>query len=258
MSELKERMEAAADAAWGAGRVTLRYFQGPLEVESKADRSPVTAADRESERFLVDTLRRRFPRDAILGEESGEHPGDSGYRWVIDPIDGTKSFVHGVPLYGVLVGLEDPEGTPVAGAVALPALGDLFAAARGEGAYWNGRRARVSAIAAIDAACVVATGDECFAATGTLGAWEAVRARARLVRGWGDCYGHLLVASGRAEAMLDPELADWDCVAILPIVEEAGGVFTDWRGRRTARGKSAVSTNAAIAGELRALLRDAR
>jgi histidinol-phosphatase len=254
MENLEQRMEMAADAVALAGRITLRYFQGALDVERKADDSPVTIADRETERFLVDWLSRCFPRDAIRGEEFGDRPGDSGFRWVIDPIDGTKSFIHGVPLYGVLVGLEDPNGEAVVGAIGLPALGEIVVAARGEGCWWNGRRARVSAVDTLAEACVLATGDEYFIQSGRANAWDAVRSRARLVRGWGDCYGHVLVATGRAEIMLDPVLADWDCVALAPVVDEAGGLFTDWSGRRTVHGKSAVSTNAALAEPLRQLL----
>jgi histidinol-phosphatase len=252
---LKRRMEVAGDAAWKAGRATLRYFQTDLAVELKADRSPVTAADRETEALLVELIAREYPGDGFLGEEHGERRGSSGYRWVLDPIDGTKSFIQGVPLYGVLVALESPEREPLVGAVCLPALGELVVAARGEGCYWNGRRARVSAVSSLAAACVVYTGDDSFGASGTMAVKERIGERVRVMRGWGDCYGHVLVATGRADAMLDPILGDWDCAPLLPIVEEAGGVFTDWQGRRTILGKSAISSNAAIAAELRAIVR---
>lgn len=247
-------MDVAADAAWLAGKLTLGYFQRQVTVDTKADRTPVTIADREAEQFLADFLLQAFPDDGILGEEFGERSGSSGYRWVVDPIDGTRSFVRGVPLYGVLVGLEDPKGEPVVGAVCFPALGDLVVAGRGEGCFWNGRRVRVSTVADLSEACVAYTDEECSSETGTLEVCRKVRERVGVVRGWGDCYGHVLVATGRVEAMLDPVLADWDCVALLPVVEEAGGVFTDWRGQRTARGKSAVSTNAALGAQLRELI----
>ncbi|HLU49912.1 MAG TPA: inositol monophosphatase family protein, partial [Planctomycetota bacterium] len=236
MEDLRVRMEVAAEAAWEAGRVTLAYFQARFEVERKADLTPVTIADREAERRLVEELSSRFPDDGILGEEHGERPGRSGYRWVVDPIDGTKSFIHGVPLYAVLVGLEDPTGEAVVGAACLPALGELIVAARGEGCWWNSRRARVSSVDRLSDACVLATGEECFELAGAEPVWKEISAQAGLVRGWGDAYGHLLVATGRAEAMVDPVLADWDCVALAPIVDEAGGVFTDWKGQRTVRG----------------------
>ena len=250
-------MDAAAEAAWQAGRITLRYFQSGVAVETKSDATPVTVADREAERFLSEFLRERFPGDAVFGEEFGEIEGTSGYRWLVDPIDGTKSFVQGVPLYGVMVGLENPDGEAVVGAIAFPPLGELVVGARGLGAFWNGRRARVSETSELRDAAVVFTGLECFDMTETQDALVRVRSAVRITRSWGDCYGHMLVATGRADAMLDPILADWDCAALQPIVEGAGGVLTDWSGRRTTHGKSAVSTNAALADELRTLLGDA-
>ncbi|MBN1441742.1 MAG: histidinol phosphate phosphatase [Planctomycetes bacterium] len=254
MDSLRTRMEVAADAAWRAGRVTLRYYQADPAVEWKADRSPVTAADREAEAAAVDLLRIVYPRDGIFGEETGERRGESGYRWVVDPLDGTRTFLQGVPLYGVLVALQAPDGEPVVGAIHLPALGELVVAARGEGCLWNGRKARVSAIDRIEDACVLSTGPECFAMTGTEAVWRRVESRARLARSWGDCYGHVLVATGRAEAMLDPVLQDWDAMALRPIVEEAGGAFTDWRGKATAQGKSGVSSNGLVTAELNDLI----
>jgi len=251
---LKHRLDVAAGAAWEAGKLTLRYFQTRLQVELKGDRTPVTVADREAEELLHGILTREFPGDAFLGEERGERPGTSGYRWVIDPIDGTKSFIQGVPLYGVLVGLEDPAGEAVLGVVNIPGLGEIVAAARGEGCSWNGRRARVSPVASLKEACVAYTSHKTFEDTKRTSAFERVRARCRICRGWGDCYGHILVATGRAEAMLDPILADWDCAALLPILEEAGGTFTDWSGSRTVRGKSGVSTNGKVHSELFAVL----
>ncbi len=251
---LKQRMEAAAEAVSGAGELTLEYFQKGVEVETKADLSPVTVADREAENFLVEFLASRFPGDGFLGEELGERPGSSGFRWVIDPIDGTKAFVHGVPLFGVLVGLEDPDREAVAGAICLPALGESIIAAKGEGCFWNGHRTKVSGVAALSAAFVVYGEEECFDSENTVEMRKRLHQSALLVRGLGDCYGHMLVATGRAEAMLDPIVSDWDSVAVCPIVEEAGGIFTDWAGHRTATGKSAISTNAGIGAEIRALV----
>lgn len=247
MSDLRSRMEFASELARAAGALTLRYFQTELQVERKADLSPVTAADRASEQLIRDRIAAAFPEDGILGEELGEQPGRSKRRWVVDPIDGTKSFVQGVPLYGVLIGLEGPEGAEL-GVVHLPALGELVCAARGEGCFWNGRPARVSAVAELSEACLSYTGAVNFeqAGPGAAAAWERLKRTTRIQRGWGDCYGHILVATGRAEAMLDPVLSVWDCAPLLPILEEAGGTFTDWSGRRTIRGGSGVSTNKRI------------
>ena len=244
MSELGRRREFAAKLAEEAGRVTLRYFGTALKVEDKADQSPVTIADRESEQCIRAALAKSYPDDAILGEEFGERPGSSGWRWVVDPIDGTKSFIHGVPLYGVMIGLEGRDG-PVVGAVALPPLGEVVSAACGEGCWWNGRPARASVVSDLSKACVAFTALETFDERGpdAVEAWVRVRRATRLQRGWGDCYGHILVATGRADVMLDPVLNRWDCVALLPILEEAGGRFTDWWGRRSVDGASGISTN---------------
>ncbi len=248
---LQHRMEIAAETAWEAGKITLRYFQTKIDVEIKTDQTPVTVADKESEAFIYQTIHREFPEDGFLGEERGERPGSSGYRWIVDPIDGTKSFIQGVPLYGVMIALADPSDEPVIGAIALPGLDELIVAARGEGCYWNGRRAWVSDIQQLSDSCVLFTDLDGFTETGTVAAFERICSEARVVRGWGDCYGHILVATGRAEVMLDPILADWDAAALLPIVEEAGGTFTDWSGNRTAYGKSGISTNGKVTAELR-------
>jgi histidinol-phosphatase len=252
--DLRHRLDVAAQAVWEAGKITLRYFQTALTVELKGDHTPVTAADREAERVLKESLLGAFPRDGFLGEESGERPGESGYVWVVDPVDGTKSFVQGVPLFGVMVGLEDPSGVPVLGVVGIPALDELVTAARGEGCFWNGRKARVTSTTRLADACVVYTSGESHPTPAVERACREIHKRARLSRGWGDCYGHLLVATGRADVMLDPILADWDCVALLPILEEAGGTFTDWGGRRTARGKSGISTNGRLLREVQEII----
>jgi histidinol phosphatase-like enzyme (inositol monophosphatase family) len=248
---LRERLEVAVEAAEGAGRITLSHFQKELRVERKADLSPVTIADREAEEHIFDVLRKRYPGDGFLGEERGEVRGSSGWRWIVDPIDGTKSFIQGVPLYGVLVALEDGDREPVVGVICLPALAETVAAARGEGCLWNGRRARVSAVERIEDACLAFTALDGFEAPGRRAAFERLERRVRVARGWGDCYGHALVATGRADVMVDPVLSDWDCAALLPIVEEAGGAFFDWSGARTYRGRSGISTNARLAAAVK-------
>ena len=252
---LRNRMEIAADTAWEAGKITLRYFQTNIEVETKADQTPVTIADRQSEAFIRETLMRHFPDDSFLGEERGEHVGTSGYRWIVDPIDGTKSFVQGVPLYGVMIALTDASGDAIIGAIAIPGMDELVMAGLGEGCYWSGRRARVSDASTLADSCVLYTGIGGFAETDTMPTFERICAEARVVRGWGDCYGHLLVATGRAEVMLDPILADWDAAALLPIIQEAGGTFMDWSGNRTIYGKSGISTNGKVDAELLQLIR---
>lgn len=239
---LTNLLDFAQELAWQAGKLTLAYFGTGVVPELKADQSPVTIADRQAEQRLRAMIGARFPEHGVLGEEYGEHNPGARYRWILDPIDGTKSFVQGVPLYGVLVGLER-DGEAVLGVCYLPALGEMIAAAQGHGCTLNGRRAQVSAVAQLDQAVLVASDAESFAAYGRAAAFDTLRAQARFTRTWGDCYGHILVATGRAELMLDPVMNVWDCAALLPIVQEAGGTFTDWHGTPTIHGGSAISTN---------------
>ncbi len=250
---LREILDFATEAAWQAGRITLGYFQTGVDVEQKADDSPVTVADRQAEQKLIEMIRSRFPEDAILGEEHGEHPGTSGRRWIVDPIDGTKSFVHGVPLYGVMIGVE-VESKPSVGVVYLPGLNEMVCAAKGLGCLWNGRTARASEVSDLKQAVILCTDFEDLHRHGKSEAYRKLRGEVAYVRGWGDCYGHVLVATGRAEAMLDPVMNVWDCAALPPILEEAGGTFTDWKGNRTIWGEEAVSTNGALYNEVMALL----
>ena len=239
---LRRMLDFAVEAAWQAGKITLEYFQTDTAVERKADASPVTLADRRAEERLRESIQRAFPLHGILGEEYGETPGSSPYRWILDPLDGTRSFVQGVPLYGVMMGLEC-DGRAVLGVVHFPALGDTVYAAKGEGCYWNGRRARVSSVDRLEDAVVLATDIHSLYEQGRGPVFEALQTQTRLQRTWGDCYGHILVATGRAEIMLDPILNIWDCAALLPILEEAGGTFTDWSGTATHTGGNGFSTN---------------
>lgn len=243
----------AADLAWQAGKLTLRYFQTDLRPELKADESPVTVADREAERLIRERIEARYPQHSILGEEEGETRPGASHRWIIDPIDGTKSFVRGVPLYGVLVGLER-DGEVVVGAANIPAMGELLVAARGEGCLWNGRRAHVSTVAALGDAVTLCTDAESMAKHGRDAAYRRIAAASKLVRTWGDAYGYALVATGRAEVMLDAIMSPWDCAALLPILQEAGGVFTDWRGTPTIYAGEAIGANSLVIEEILALI----
>jgi histidinol-phosphatase len=235
-------LDFAIDAAWQAGQLTLAHFQTRVDIEQKADDSPVTVADRGGEELLRRLIESRFPDHAIYGEEFGQTDRDSSYRWIIDPVDGTRSFVRGVPLYGVLVGLEIA-GEVVVGVAHFPALNEMLAAALGEGCWWNGRPARVSDVARLDQAFIVYTDSASFAEYNRAQAWARLQEATHTQRGWGDCYGHCLVATGRAEAMFDPIMSAWDCAALVPILQEAGGTFTDWTGEATIYGGDAFSTN---------------
>ena len=240
--ELKQLLDSAVRWAQEAGDITLRHFKGSFVAERKADNSLVTMADREAERHLRANIERDFPADGILGEEEGEKIGTTGRRWIIDPVDGTYSFVHGVPLYAVLIGLEI-DGESVLGAVNLPALNELVYAARGLGCFWNGEPAHVSTTQSLSEALLLSTDFGTCEQYGFGRATEALQHQVNARRTWGDAYGHVLVATGRADIMLDPVMNVWDCAALLPLLEEAGGTFTDWQGKKTIHGGSAISTN---------------
>lgn len=245
--ELEQLLDFAVRLAREAGEITYHHFKGSFVLDRKADRSFVTTADRDAERNLRANIERAYPGDGILGEEEGEKTGTTGRRWILDPVDGTYSFVHGVPLYGVLIGLEI-DGEPILGAVNLPAVSELVYAARGLGCFWNGESARVSKTQSLSDALLLATD---FGNCERYGFGPATEALARNVdarRTWGDAYGHMLVATGRADIMLDPVMNVWDCAALAPIVEEAGGTFTNWRGEQTIHGGNAISTNGLLFG----------
>ena len=250
---LRDLLEFAVEVAWRAGRATLGHFQTGVAAETKPDRTPVTVADRAAEMIARDLIRARYPYDGIVGEEMGDERPGSDRRWILDPIDGTRSFVRGVPLFGVLIALED-EGDAVLGVAHFPALQETVCAARGLGCWWNGRRAIVSGVTRVDDALALTSDPEMAAGVGRGPSWDRLRARVGMIRTWGDCYGYALVATGRAEAMLDPTLSIWDAAAVRPLVEEAGGVVTDWDGAPDHRNGSLVATNAALAREIRGIL----
>lgn len=248
---LRDWLEAAELFARAAGDLTLHHFGGVLAADAKGDGSPVTVADREAEALLRARIRSRFPGHGILGEEFGEEGEGSSVRWILDPIDGTRSFMRGVPLYGVLIGIE-AEGEPVVGVAHFPALmGETVAAARGLGAWWNGRPAQVSRVGRLDGAALLTTDPErVLASPGTGPGWRRLSRRVALCRSWGDAWGHALVATGRAEAMVDPVLSSWDAAPLHTILEEAGGRFTDLQGRLGIHGGSGLSTNGLLHGEI--------
>lgn len=232
-----------------AAAATLPFFgRRGLEVENKVDDSPVTIADRTAEAEVRRWLATNFPDDGILGEEEGTVEGTSEYRWVVDPIDGTKSFISGVPLYSTLVAVEK-DGKPIAGGIWIPALGEVAVAVVGQGCWYraNGsaewQRASVSARQSLNEAIFVTTAVDSFAEVGSAAKFEALQSGARFTRTWGDGYGYLLVATGRADVMVDPIVNPWDVAAIAPVIEEAGGMFTDWSGVATTKSRNAVGTN---------------
>ncbi len=261
---LRQRIDAMLLLSSRAAAFVLDAFQRPgLAVTLKPDASPVTDADRGCEALVRQAIRAAFPEDGLLGEEHGEEPGTSPYRWVIDPIDGTVSFARGVPLFGVLVAVEElGDGAPrvVAGSCELPALGERVWAARGAGAWWERAgcaavRAQVSRTASIEDALVATTGIEYFRRAGTEPALEELSRRAGRIRGWSDCYSLALAATGRCDAAVEPWMNPWDSGPFPVIMEEAGGAFSGWDGAPGIHGRTAIAANPALQRELVGLLR---
>jgi histidinol-phosphatase len=257
--DLEPRLALAVEAAREAGRITLEYFRrDDLSVELKCDDTPVTAADRRAEEHLRRRIAAAFPDDGILGEELAELPGTSGFRWILDPIDGTKSFIHGVPLYSTLIGVER-EGRSVLGVIRIPALDECVYAARGLGAWYvqadeSPRPARVSGRQSLAGSLFLTSEVLTFDKTGRRAAFDRLQTAARLTRTWGDGYGYMMVATGRADLMVDPAMALWDAAALAPILEEAGGTFTDWQGNSSYQAGEGVATNGRLLEEVLPLL----
>ncbi|MBN1854187.1 MAG: histidinol-phosphatase [Pirellulales bacterium] len=250
-TEVQARLDLAIDIAREAGQITLRYFRRfDLQVESKPDHSPVTAADRLAELQIRHRISQAFPDDAVLGEEIGQKEGSGRYRWIIDPIDGTKSFVAGVPLYTTLIGIMDGDASR-AGVLFAPATGEMVYAAIGSGAWFiDGDAepcpARVSKIDQFSNALFLTTEVKNYTEyrrKDALPVFLELQSRARMARTWGDAYGYLMVATGRADIMIDPALNLWDAAPLLPILEEAGGRFTDWNGHPTVLHGDGIGTN---------------
>lgn len=262
--ELEPRLKFAVEIARRAGEQTLELFRATdLDVDRKADGSPVTAADRAAEELLRALIVERFPDDAILGEEFGETAGTSGFRWVLDPIDGTKSFVSGVPLYTTLVAVLH-ENEPKIGVVFAPAAGEMVYAAEGGGCWHvvgdgEPRACHVSSVDKLADAVFLTTSVRAFTTDREIDgrpAYDRLQSATRLSRTWGDAFGYLLVATGRAEIMIDPKLSLWDAAAIQPVIEEAGGKFFDWQGRATVHSEEAIATNGALSDAVLSCIRD--
>lgn len=265
--ETLARLEFARDIALAAGDETLKLFRkNDLQVDRKADESPVTEADRRSEGLLRERIGARYPDDAILGEEFGETDGTSGFRWILDPIDGTKSFIHGAPLYTTLVALMhqvDGVEVPLLGVIHAPATQETVYAAVGGGCWLiegnaPPQKTQVSSVESLEESLFLTTDSQAFAEDRPADAMPIfleLQRKSRLSRTWGDAYGYLMVACGRAEVMIDPELSLWDAAALQPIIQEAGGTFTDWQGEPTVHTGDAVASNGKVHPEVLAQTR---
>ena len=259
-SELTERLEFSVDMARQASDLILPYYHASdLHVDLKADRTPVTEADRGAEELMRSIIGKTYPDDGITGEEFPEKPSSNRCRWLLDPIDGTKSFVHRVPLFGTLIGLQCDDRM-LLGVCRFPALDEVVYAAEGSGAWWqqgdnSPQRARVTATSDLSDALFCVTTITGWTTDRQRAAYERLQQNTRLTRGWGDCYGHMLVATGRADLMVDPEMNAWDAAALVPIVQEAGGHFLDWDGKPSIESGNGFSVNGSLRDPLLELLK---
>ena len=250
----KARYEVAIDAVRAAGDLAMTYFDKALDIQWKADESPVTIADQNAEKLLRESFLGRFPNDGFLGEEFGDTPGSSGFRWIIDPIDGTRSFVRGIPLWGTLVGLEY-KGELIAGIARIPPLGQTYHALRGNGAYRDDRRIHVSQVSDLAKAHLYYSSISWFVKAGCEKGFLDLYQKCERQRGFGDCYGFLLVAEGAGELMVDHGVHAWDVAALIPIVEEAGGKMTAWNGIADIQRPDYLASNGILHAEALKFLR---
>ena len=250
MATLQRFLDFAVEAVFDAGRLTLGYFQTGVAADRKADDSPVTIADREAEALIRNRLKAAFPDHAVVGEEYGAEGNDAAsHRWIVDPIDGTRAFVRGIPLFAVLLGLEI-DGTCQAGAAYFPALDEMVAAANGLGCRWNGRPARVSSATRLGEGLVTHANVTRMQDHRYRTGFERLTRAAGHVAGLSDAYAYLLVATGRAEVALDPVMSPWDGAPFPPILAEAGGYFGDWDGNVTIRAGESMATTALLLPEV--------
>lgn len=247
--DIKKMHDAAIAVAKKGGDHTLNYFGEPIAIERKSDDSPVTKADREAEEIMREEILRLFPDHGIVGEEFGTENEDSPVQWILDPIDGTKSFIHGVPLYTTLVGIQ-VEDEPVIGVIYVPALSEICEAAKNLGARLNGESCSVRSCSKLSDATFLSTDATTSAEEGFKEPFRELLDKTRINRTWGDAYGHMLVATGRADIMFDPILNIWDAAPLLPILKEAGGVFCDVTGKQTIQSGNGISCSKALLPEV--------
>jgi myo-inositol-1(or 4)-monophosphatase len=238
-----------------AGRITLSYYHQGIQHDFKHDETPVTVGDRATEEFMRSEIEKNYPSHAFVGEEFGEKAGEGNpFRWIVDPIDGTKSFIKGVPFYSVLIALEI-EGISRLGVVYFPALDEILYAADGLGCWWNGKRTYVSEVSELKQAVSLYTSWSGFRTTKRLGVFERFHKEFFFGRGWGDSYGNHMVATGRAEVMLEPVVDIWDAAPFPPIFREAGGFFGSWDGKEGHTHGEALACNTALKAKVLALIR---
>ncbi len=249
----RTRYELAMEAARKAGELARGFYETTFDVEKKADNSPVTIADKRAEQLIRQLVAQHFPDDGFLGEEFGDQPGGSGFRWVIDPIDGTRSFVRHIPIWATLIGLEY-RGEQIGGIAYIPVFDQMYRALRGDGAYVGDRRIQVSKEDKLSESLMCYSSIRWFQSAGREKTFLELVSKTQRQRGFGDFYGFVLVAEGAADLMLEHGVHEWDVAALKAIVEEAGGTFTDWKGTPTTATPDVLATNGKLHAATLAIL----
>lgn len=248
-----QALQGLCDLIVNAGDTARKHFDRGVVAETKPDRSPVTQADREVEHTIRDAVLQRFPEAEFFGEETGRHGDNAELRFIVDPIDGTRAFVRGLPTWSVLFGVESL-GEPVVGIAYMPAAGDLFVGVRGHGATHNGTPVRVSGVTDLADATVMLGSLQQFTDMGAEGALGRIARATDSARGYPDFDGYRQVLLGRADAMVDPGVKPYDVCAAAVLVREAGGRFSSMTGEKTIYGGSGIASNGAIHDALVAAL----
>lgn len=247
--DLNKIRKKAVEIARKGGNSTLGHFNKRIEITFKEDNSPVTIADQQAEEIIRAEINKHFPGHGIIGEEFGVENENSNVVWVIDPIDGTQSFIHGFPIYTTLIGVLI-DGIPQVGVIYAPALNEMVSASIGGGCYLNGEKITVRDCSNLSYATLLTTDVTHIYKHKFDKPFEELLSSVRIHRTWGDAYGHLMVATGRADIMFDPILKIWDAAALLPVITEAGGSYTDVNGNETIETGNAISTNLTLKSEI--------
>lgn len=244
MNELGELKLFAKELAMASGKLIRNYWRTNINIETKADESPVTIADKKSEELMREMIMKHFPDHGILGEEFGEHNTDAEYKWILDPIDGTKSFICGTVTFGTLIALTKNH-QPILGVINQPIL-DEFLIGDNETAELNGKRVTVRACDDLSKAILLTTDHLNIEKYQKIKKFDELTHKVKLYRQWGDCYGYYLVATGYADIMIDPIMSIWDMMALIPVIRGAGGTITDYHGGNAVHGASIIATGGKI------------
>lgn len=248
MAEIDELKSFCKILAIESGNVIKNYWRTKINVENKLDNSPVTFADKKAEELMRELIIKEFPDHGIIGEEFGEHNSSSQYKWILDPIDGTKSFICGTVTFGTLIALTKNDN-PIIGVINQPILNE-FLIGDNQTTFLNDNKVHVSNINNIEEAVLLTTDYLNIIKYQNKSGFDSLMNKTKLFRMWGDCYGYYLVATGFAEIMIDPIMNIWDSMALIPIIKGAGGKITDYFGNDPSNGNSIVATNGKFHNEI--------